>query len=125
LWHFGLQTFSQQGFSQQVGAQQAFSQQPFGAQQAFSQQPFSQQRSLWKRTGLAQQAGSGQQPFGASQHATGSHWQPLASNKSLTLANKSRTGVGRQTLHLAQVVGQVGRQAFSQQAGAHGFTQTG
>jgi hypothetical protein len=47
------------------------------------------------------------------------------------LANKSRTGVGRQTLHLAQGAGQFGRQAFSQQVGAqqafsqHGFAQHG
>ena len=102
LWHFGLQTFSQQTGSQHGLAQQPFSQQGFaqhfGAQQAFSQQGFSQQRTLWQHFG-SQQVGSGQQPL-ASQQA-GSHWQPLASNKSLMLANKSRTGVGRHTFTFA------------------------
>jgi hypothetical protein len=125
LWHFGLQTFSQQtgvqqGFSQHFGAQQGFSQH-FGAQHGASQHFGAQQRTFSQRTLRhfgAQQHGSGQH-FGAAQHS-GSQQLPLASNRSLMLQNKSRTGVGRQTRHLPQAGSQAGAQA-----GAHGFAQHG
>jgi hypothetical protein len=86
LWVFGWQTFSQ------VGAHEAFSQQPFSQQPLAFSQVFGQQAAS---QAFGQQAafahGSGQH-FEASQ-PHGSTTQALASNRSLMLSNKSRIGV--------------------------------